>query len=227
VGADHHDLAGIAGAGLGDDVALRPAGAIAVLLGRLKGWGAGLEARVAQHADHIFDAGVVAGGPSAPVAAVLVGDLLQCLKVLHCLGIAYLARQSLHQWPSRRGGVGARRRLRRGGRGARRRLRCGGRRLHCSRTAGRGGEKDRDRHEGKPDTRPCQPQGRNQHEHLRSVACLIPAITRACAPIRPNGHGLAGIVPTPSRGETADVDASTCPRNEGTGLVRGARRSES
>ena len=137
MGADHHDLVGVSGAGLGDDVALRPAAVLPVLPGRLIGWGGGLEPGVTQHVDHIFDAGVVAGGPGGPVAVVFVGDLLQCLKVLHCPGTAHLTCQLLHQWPDRRGGGAG------GGGGMRR----GGRRLHCSRTAGRGGENDRDLHE--------------------------------------------------------------------------------
>ena len=96
MGADHHHLAGVAGAGLGDDVALRLAAAFTVLVGRIKGGGAGLEPGVAERLDYVLNARAVAGGPGGPVAAVLVGDLLQCLKVLHCPGIAHLTGQLLH-----------------------------------------------------------------------------------------------------------------------------------
>ena len=95
VGTDHHHLAGVSGAGLGNDVALRPA-ALTVSVGGFKGGGAGLEPGLAQHVDHILDAGVVAGGPGGPVAVVLVGDLLQRLKMLHCPGITHLTSQLLH-----------------------------------------------------------------------------------------------------------------------------------
>ena len=104
---DHHDLVGVAGAGLRNDVALAHPGAFAVLTGRLKGRGAGLEPDVAQHIDHVLDARVVAGSPSGPVATVFVGDLLQRLKVLHCPGVAHLTSQLLHQRPVRRGGLPA------------------------------------------------------------------------------------------------------------------------
>ena len=65
--------------------------------GRFIGRGAGLEPSIAQHVDHILNARVVAGGPGGAIAAVLVGDLLQCLKVLECPGLAHLASQLLHR----------------------------------------------------------------------------------------------------------------------------------
>ena len=83
---------------------------------------------------HVLDARLVAAGPGGPVAAVLVGDLLQRLQVRQCPGIAHLTGQLLHQWPVR--------------------LRRGGPRRRCYGTAGRSSESDRDPHERESDARP-------------------------------------------------------------------------
>ena len=78
--AGHHHPLHVPGPGLGDHVAQRD-----LLAGRLgldpEGGRGDVVAGIAEHAGHVVDAGVVAGPGRGAVAAVAVGDALQCLQV--------------------------------------------------------------------------------------------------------------------------------------------------